>query len=148
MATKSWADWFSGRKKPEKPQVPESELAGGHRGVAQGSRAEPDLSAANVEKWEQTTQDEVSNFVNRGEIMYVHSSNLEWIQYKIENQQLYIKFKQKGRGRGHTLYEYDGVTPQEAIMFAKESSKGGKVWDLLRVRGSATGARKFYRPLA
>ena len=143
MATEQqgWLDWLFGRgPKPKGPTPPKpSEMAGGHRGIAMGSREDPDRSAENIAQWQQTTGDEVERFVLRGEVFPVHSSNVEWFRYVIKQQVLYVGFK------GGSEYIYYNVTPQEAIQAAKYQSKGSFVWDYLRKRGSRRYHKKPYR---
>lgn len=139
MAERSWWEWLWGRKLPEAPKVRPEEMAGGHRGVAMGDRASPDLSPENIARWEQLTGNEVEDFVLRGKVFPVNSSNVTYFRYDIKQSVLFVGFK------GGSEYAYFHVTPQEAVQAAKYQSKGSFVWDVLRKRGSARYHRKPYR---
>ncbi len=137
----SWVDWLFGRKPPKVPRIPESEMAGGHRGVAMGSRAAPDRSAGNVANWEQLTGHEVENFAYSQVKLRLHSSNAAWAQYNHHDKELDVGFNNGG------VYRYSNVDVREAIAFIKAASKGSWLWDNIRVRGSRTGHKKPYRKL-
>lgn len=86
--------------------------------------------------------DEVNDFLFRGKVLSVSSSNLEAAQFLAGENKLIVKYL----GDGH--YEYDGVTEGEALAFANAPSKGVFVWDHLRVRGSKTAHRKAFKSVS
>jgi hypothetical protein len=118
-------------------------MAGGHRGIAARDLrpGKQDFSEENVSKWEQLTGNEVEDFVFGGVAILVHSSNVSQLQYDYKKNVLTVAFK------NGSVYEYDNVTPPEAVRFIQATSKGGSVWDLLRVRGSRTGHQKPFRKI-
>ena len=81
-----------------------------------------------------------------GEMIDVESSNVHSIGYRINPDApsqgaLLVRFRQNGKskrtaGGPGPLYEYAGVSPQTFNAFRRAASKGGFVWDELRVRGS------------
>jgi hypothetical protein len=85
-----------------------------------------------------------------GEMVRVESSNVHSIGYDLDTGTLYVRFLvtvvREGRVRqfGGSLYGYRGVTPEEFLRFLDAPSKGGWVWDNLRVRGTASGHKKDY----
>lgn len=101
-------------------------------------RQPQDLSKENIAKWQKLGKDEVYSFVYEAMPLFVHSTNVSMLQYFIEEKKLVVEFK------GGGVYAYSNVTEDEAIAFAKEPSKGGTVWSLLRVRGSKTAHKKPY----
>jgi hypothetical protein len=138
----SLVNWLMGRK-PKPPRLSPSEMAGGHRGIAARDLrpGKQDFSEENVSKWEQLTGNEVEDFVFGGVAILVHSSNVSQLQYDYKKNVLTVAFK------NGSVYEYDNVTPPEAVRFIQATSKGGSVWDLLRVRGSRTGHQKPFRKI-
>lgn len=134
---------FRRRPKMPPPRVRKSRetLGGGHRGIAAGDLrpGKQDLSPENVAKWRGLTGSEVEDFVYEATPMIVHSTNVNMLQFFIDAGKLVVEYKDGSR------YTYDNVTEDEAIQFAKAPSKGGAVWDLLRVRGSKTAHKKNYR---
>jgi KTSC domain-containing protein len=133
---------FSGRPKAP-PQQPQSRVVG-HRGIAARNLkpGQQDLSAENVAKWRNLTGQEVEDFVENEQPLLVHSSNVSLMQYFKDVQKLLVEF------HNGASYLYDNVTKSEALQFATYQSKGGAVWDLLRVRGSRTAHKKPYRKLS
>lgn len=73
-----------------------------------------------------------------GDITPVTSSNVELIQFDRERQLLYIQYK---NGAWYCYYDVDA---HEAESFFNAPSKGGWVWDHLRVRKTAWGRKKDY----
>lgn len=134
---------FKRRPKPPRaltrPRKSKETLGGGHRGIAAGRLAKPNLSAENVAKWRNLSAGTVEDFVYDQQPLFVHSTNVEMAQYFLDTQQMLVKYLQDG------TYIYDSVTEDEAIQFAKAQSKGGWVWNYLRVRGSKTQHKKPYR---
>lgn len=118
---------FLGRKKPKRVEV----RTLGHRGIAAGSLkpGEQDLSAENVEKWKMLGADEVADFVYRAQPLFVHSTYMVMGQYFIEEKKFLIEYPDG------EIWAYDPVTEEMAIQFAQAQSKGGWVYDHIRVRG-------------
>lgn len=132
---------FLGRKKP----VPKINVTGGHRGIAAGDLAErhrrmeegeEPYSQEEIDKWQNIPADEAEDFIYGGQILHVNSSNVAAMQYHPEDSKLMVEFL------NGSAYLYSNITPQEALQFVQAQSKGGAVWDMLRVRGSRTGSKK------
>ena len=132
-------NWFKGPN-PSAPQPPIGRLRG-HRGVAERSAKQPDLSPENVAKWEPIQEPEVEAFVHGNQILPVHSSNVESLQYFAEDKKLLVSFLGKD-GRPGSAYLYSNIQEHEALLFAAARSKGEMVWNMLRVRSSKTAHRK------
>jgi len=128
-----------GRQRPA-TQLPRRQRVLGHRGIAARDLrpGKQDLSAENVARWQLLSGDEVERFVYDQAPLVVHSSNVRLVQYFLDAQQLMVEFR-----RG-AAYLYSNVTEQEALALAQAPSKGGFVWDYLRVRGSRTAHQKPY----
>lgn len=79
-----------------------------------------------------------------GNRQYVISSNVEYFQYFMFYEDgspqnvLYVGFKDG------SLYSYQDVSMEEALVFYRAVSPGGAVWDHLRVRGTVFGYQKPY----
>lgn len=73
-----------------------------------------------------------------GELVNVVSSNVAMIQYDNDLKILYIAFK-----NGY-WYQYFQVSAIEAEGIFNAGSKGGWVWDNLRIRGTVFGSKKVY----
>ncbi len=71
------------------------------------------------------------------------SSNVRYIKYIPEMQELEVGYKASGR-RGDSAYRYASVTVEEAALAFIATSKGGYVWDVLRQRGTRYGHKKPY----
>lgn len=128
----TFSDWFK-RKKPEAPKVE------GHRGIAAEDLQNPNLTAYQerlAKGKEKIPSDEVEAFLQGVEPLFVLSSNVGMVQYHPEDQKLMVEFLSGG------AYLYSNVSLNEARSFATAQSKGGWVWDHLRVRGSKTAHRK------
>ena len=91
-------------------------------------------------------RDDVDAFLHFGQWLPVKSSNVAAIQYDGERSRLQIEFLDKGKGPG--FYGYDDVSIREAEFLARSGSKGGWVWDNLRVRGTVFGWKKPYQFLS
>lgn len=129
--------------KPKPPKIDRTySLTGtgpwGHRGIASGNAAEPDLSAENISKWKPLTEDQTLGFLYDNQPLFVHSTNVAMMQYDREAEKLMVEFKDG------SAYLYDAVTPTEAEHFVRYMSKGQAVWDLLRVRGTKHGHKKNF----
>lgn len=78
------------------------------------------------------------------------SSNVHSFGYDHQSAYLYVRFlgafnKQTGRKEGPgPVYRYSGVSPEEFLGLLSASSKGGWVWDQLRIRGTVSGHQKDY----
>lgn len=112
----------------------------GHRGIAAGSLTpgEEDISDINVEEWEKLSKGEMQGFLV-GEPLRVHSSNVAVLQWFEEPEQLFVEFKDR------SVYLYQPVKKAIAMEFLRALSKGGAVWDYLRIRGTMTGHRVNYQ---
>lgn len=114
----------------------------GHRGIAAGSLKKPDLESYRQRVIAGTTDipaSEVEAFLNNEHVLMVHSTNVHSIQYFPKTNELMVEYD-----GGQSAYLYKDVSPLEALQFVQAQSKGGAVWDVLRVRGSATAHRKPY----
>jgi hypothetical protein len=80
-----------------------------------------------------------------GQVHYVISSNVRYFQYLFMNDdgsplnQLVVGFLDS------SVYIYEQVTLEEALIFYRTTSPGGAVWDILRERGTVFGYKKDYR---
>jgi hypothetical protein len=71
-------------------------------------------------------------------------SNVYSYGYNSDTANLYVRFRnEKTEGPG-SLYRYSGVTIPEFRSLMSAASKGGWVWDHLRIRGTVTGHKKDY----
>lgn len=102
-----------------------------------------DFSKENVEKWKTIEPDDVTKFIYKGYWLPFHSTNVRAVKYDIDSQKMFIEFKGKGGP-----YEYDGISKEKAMTFLQAGSKGGWVWDNLRVRGSKTKHQVPYRKVS
>ena len=77
----------------------------------------------------------------------VTSSNVHSIGYDDQTWKLYVTFLAGGKSRSGAgaTYEYSDVSPRLWEGFTSASSKGGWVWDQLRVEGSQHGHQYDYR---
>ncbi|MDE2098100.1 MAG: KTSC domain-containing protein [Patescibacteria group bacterium] len=125
-------------RKPTPPKVAQRQPSLGHRGIAAGSLkpGEQDFSQENIDKWVGVPADEVEAFVHDQMPLFVHSTNVSLLQYFPEDQKLMVEFLNGG------AYLYSNVTETEAYELAKAESKGGFLWDRIRVRGSKTAHKK------
>lgn len=124
-------------RKPRTPLAPPS--IGGNRGIAAGSRAEPNLEsyAERVSTGrEKIGEEEGGDFLSGGNMIFVNSSNVAGVQYFPEVEKMMVEFI------GGGAYLYSNISLAEARSFLQAQSKGGWVWDYLRVRGSRTAHKK------
>lgn len=114
----------------------------GHRGIAKRTDdfAGYDVSPENLAKRELLGKETAEGFLD-GEPLFVHSSNVAMMQWFKDTNQLMVEY------HGGGTYLYDNVSETEAIAFLQAWSKGGAVWDYLRVRGSRTAHKKPYSRL-
>lgn len=115
----------------------------GHGGVAAGSLRErvtgqKPFSEEEKRRWRTLSSEEVQDFMENSTPLFVNSSNVVMVQYFPEVNKLLVEFK-KGKA-----YLYSNVSFEDALSFAQAQSKGGWVWDHLRVRGSKTAHQKPY----
>lgn len=89
-----------------------------------------------VEKWRTLGSDVVEAFIYEQEPLFVHSSNVGMVQFFEPDNKLLVEFL------GGGTYIYSNISVQEAIQFAQAQSKGGWIWDNLRIRGSKKGHKK------
>lgn len=82
------------------------------------------------------SSDQLDDFLHFGEWLPVQSSNVAAAQYDGETEQLTVEFKDG------SLYQYQQISRAEARSFAMAGSKGGWVWDQLRLRGTVNGYQK------
>lgn len=71
------------------------------------------------------------------------SSNVDWIQYDIEGESLYVSYRTGHNTDGRT-YRYWTVNERLAIAAFNSISKGKFVWENLRIRGTLLGHRLNY----
>jgi hypothetical protein len=88
----------------------------------------------------------------RGQMIAVQSSNVHSIGYQYNDASpskgvLLVRYLQgsKGQRTAGPQYEYYDIHPAVFDSMRKAASKGGFVWDRLRVRGTVSGHRKQYR---
>ena len=79
------------------------------------------------------------------------SSNVYAYGYDLDIWALYVRFKDgtadylgKKRQQPGSLYLYRNVEPETFLELHKASSKGGWVWDVLRIRGTVSGHNYDY----
>lgn len=94
--------------------------------------SEEQLAALSPQTLE-TPRDALDAFLHFGAWLPVSSSNVDEIRYSPDDSTLQIKFK------NGNIYQYDDVSVREAENFANSASKGGWVWDELRLRGTVFG---------
>lgn len=99
------------------------------------------------------SEESVKAFLEGKEDILVDSTNVYSLRYLPETQQMHIGYQSKtadGKPSGQlgSMYEYDEMSPQEALHFLTVNSKGGEVWDVLRVRGTRDGFKKPYRRIS
>ena len=77
------------------------------------------------------------------------SSNVYSFAYDYDQWLLYVRFKEDGKeGKKNSpgsLYQYADIPPRLFLSMLSASSKGGWVWDNLRIRGTLSGHQKPYR---
>lgn len=78
-----------------------------------------------------------------GEMIGVSSSNVHSIGYDFDAARLKVRFLAAEGGPG-PLYFYQNVPPEIFQSFRTAASKGGFVWDRLRIRGTVSGHRYDY----
>ena len=152
---------FRGRPKPPKARLLSKIV--GHRGIAAGDLKARQEAARKHSEWirggrvgleppEPYTEEErlkhrqlgsaqAMGFVYDQEPLFVHSSNVAMGQYFLPDKKLMLEFLDG------SAYTYDNVTEDEAIEFVQYASKGGFVWDRLRIRGTKKGHQKPYRKI-
>lgn len=120
------------------PRSPKLRPRVGHRGMALRSLTpgEMDLSPENMAKWRELSKGAVEGFIYNQEPLFVHSSSVAMVQYFIEDEKLMIEFN------NGSAYMYDDISEEEARLFTRYWTKGGWVWDFLRVRGKGN-AKKY-----
>lgn len=130
-------------KTPKAPTITPRQEPAGHRGIAAGDLQKPIQSFTQQHKAPETVQivppDQIARFLYERAIFPVFSTNVEAAQYDHEKNILIITFKEGSQ------YAYSNVSLQEAVGFAQSASKGGWVWNNLRIRGTKHGHRKPYR---
>lgn len=99
-----------------------------------------------------TGASEEENAYLSGEVVYVQSSNVSWIQYLWRypgpNGQPLAGPEQNEMFIGYhdgSVYQYEQIDFDLALQMYRAGSKGKAVWDNLRVRGTVFGYQKPYR---
>lgn len=89
-------------------------------------------------------RDKIDAFLHFGQWLPVESTNVKALQYNPEKSELIVEFLNGG------IYQYQNVSIREAESFARAYSKGGWVWDHLRLRGKGNfwAFRKPYQFLS
>ncbi len=139
-----WQRLFGGKgKKARGPDPGRGAASMGHKGIAAGSlkAGEQDLTAGNVARWQNLSGGDVEAFVYDEMLLPVHSTNVKTALYRHDREELEIEFLDGD------IYLYHDISAALALEFAKAQSKGGWVWDRLRVRGSATQHQVKYTKL-
>jgi hypothetical protein len=72
------------------------------------------------------------------------SKNVYSYGYSSDSGNLYVRFRSEDTGGPGSLYRYSDVTPEEFMGLMAVTSKGGWVWDNLRIRGTISGHQKDY----
>lgn len=81
---------------------------------------------------------EVQAFIYDANVTYVGSSNVVAGRYFLDSEKLVIEFNTGG------IYLYSSISEEDARVFLRRKSKGGFVWDYLRIRGTKLGHKKPY----
>jgi len=83
-----------------------------------------------------------------GEVVHCESSNVHSFRYDYESATLYVRFlghrRDGTRGGPGPMYRYSDVEPELFLSLQRAASKGGWVWDHLRIRGTISGHQKDY----
>jgi len=83
-----------------------------------------------------------------GELVACQSSNVHSFRYDYETATLYVRFLGRAGRGAHggpgPLYRYSDVEPELFLSLQRAASKGGWVWDHLRIRGTISGHQKDY----
>ena len=130
--------WLHGKPKPPK--------ISGHRGIASGSRANPNLDRY-AERFasghETISEEESEEFLSGLQPVFVMSSNVAMVQFFPDQGKMMVEFLAKGN-KPASAYLYSQISYNEALSFLQSQSKGGWVWDNLRIRGTKSGHKKPY----
>lgn len=91
--------------------------------------------------------------VTKKQVKTPQSSNVWSFIYDVDTRTLYIRFdapktKANPSKRQGPLYSYSDVGPDVFLSFMKAESKGGFVWDRIRIRGTVSGHRYSYQLVA
>jgi len=76
--------------------------------------------------------------IRRGKIMQVQSSNVAWFRWLPGEDAMEISYLDG------SVYRYEDIPLEMAFDMYRSGSKGGFVWDRLRVRGTVFGYQKSY----
>jgi hypothetical protein len=85
-----------------------------------------------------------------GNYVQCGSSNVHSFAYQLQGSRLLVRYlpsAAEGRGKG-TLYAYENVPPRKFLALLNAGSKGGWIWDNLRIRGTVSGHQHDYRLVA
>lgn len=83
-------------------------------------------------------------FMKGNILLFVDSSNVEYVKYSPEVMRCEVGFLPKGTGDSRA-YHYWEVFPDDMRAFLTSPSKGEWLWDYFRVRGSAVAHKKPYK---
>lgn len=92
----------------------------------------------------------VTHPIVTGAYVPADSSNVHSFSYSYDKSRLYVRFHPSGaanRGKG-SLYAYEHVPPRLFLLMLDAPSKGGFIWDWIRIRGTVSGHRFDYRLVA
>lgn len=84
--------------------------------------------------------------VTKRMVLTPESSNVYSYQYDVDTWTLYIRFQSHIHAGGPgSMYAYSNVPPDIFLKMHTAPSKGGFVWDYIRIRGTVSGHRYDYR---
>jgi hypothetical protein len=83
-------------------------------------------------------RDDLEAFVDGSMVIYTDSSNVSYFRYMPDVYILEVGFK------NGAVYRYGNIDVRDAANFVTATSKGGAVWDYLRVRGTLLQHKKPY----
>jgi KTSC domain len=104
-------------------------------------KAEQNKPAPEKKKIEPRTP--LADFLTMGKWLAVTSTNVAQIAYSLDEQTLFVQFH-PGKNDPSPRYWYKPINAKQAQQFALAPSKGGWVWDHLRIRGTKLGHKVPY----
>lgn len=134
---------------PASPAAPPSETGG--TGVGAGESAGGDGGMVDVPVGPGSRRFPKDHpIVTKEMVNAPDSSNVYSFMYDIDKRVLYIRFdapktKLKPDKRPGPLYTYGNFPPQMFLRMISAGSKGGFVWDNIRIRGTVSGHRYNYQ---
>jgi hypothetical protein len=132
------------------PRAPK--FSPGHRGThatslhmrqAKINRGESPYSQEEMRQWRAIPSDEVEDFICNEQPIFFHSSNVNMAQFFRGEKKLMVEYKGKN-DKPNSAYLYEDISEDEALSLVNSGSKGGWVWDSLRIRGTVYGTKKVY----